>query len=180
MSKLFYAILLGLVGAGIVHIVILLLIPAFSERDAWSRLEKSGPTYSFVKTVTDDDTVQTIKSADPLFESAACRFDLRNGPVRILGTGTVPFWSVSVYDRRGQNLYSFNDRIATGGVLDLLIVNPAQILELRKDPPPEIVSAVIAETEIEEGVVVLRSFMPDSSWSRHVQNYINQAVCETF
>lgn len=180
MSKLFYALLLGLVGAGIVHIVILLLIPAFSERDAWSRLEKSGPTYSFVQTITDDDTVQTIKSADPLFESAACRFDLKNGPVRILGTGSVPFWSVSVYDRRGQNLYSFNDRIASGGILDLLIVNSAQILELRKDPPPEIVSAVIAETEIDEGVVVLRSFMPDSSWSNHVRNYMNQAVCETF
>jgi uncharacterized membrane protein len=179
MSKAFYAILLGLVGAGIVHIVILLMIPAFSERDAWSRLAENGEPYSFVQTVRDDDTVLTIKSNDPLFESAACRFDLTNGPVRILGTGTVPFWSVSVYDRRGQNLYSFNDRIASGGVLDLLIVNPAQILELRKDPPPEIVTAVIAETEITEGVVVLRSFVPDNSWGRRVRDYMNRAKCES-
>ena len=179
MGRFFYVILLGLVGAGIVHIVVLLLVPVFSERDAWSRLAKKGVPYSFVQTVRDDDTVLTIKSNDPLFESAACRFDLSEGPVRILGTGTVPFWSVSVYDRRGQNLYSFNDRIATGGILDLLIVNAAQILELRKDPPPEIVSAVIAETDITEGVVVLRSFMPDASWRQLVQDYMSRAVCES-
>jgi len=38
MRKLLYAVLLGLIGAGIVHIVILILLPLFSQRDAWSRL----------------------------------------------------------------------------------------------------------------------------------------------
>jgi len=37
LRRLFHAVLLGLVGAGIVHIVVLLLVPEFSERDAWSR-----------------------------------------------------------------------------------------------------------------------------------------------
>ena len=44
MLRLAYAVLLGLFGAGIVHIVALLMVPSFSERDAWSRLaETSGP-----------------------------------------------------------------------------------------------------------------------------------------
>jgi uncharacterized membrane protein len=36
MLRLFYILLIGIVGAGIVHIAVLLLLPQFSERDAWS------------------------------------------------------------------------------------------------------------------------------------------------
>jgi len=42
MRKLIYAALLGLVGAGIVHIAVLLMVPDFSERDAWSRLAQAS------------------------------------------------------------------------------------------------------------------------------------------
>lgn len=180
MRSLLYAIALGLVGAGIVHIVILLMVPTFSERDAWSRLAESGDLYSFVRTERDDARAVSIKSDDPLFESAACRFDLTNGPVRIVSTGNVPFWSISIYDRRGNNLYSFNDRTAAGGDLDLVVVTPAQILELRKDPPPEIISSVFAETNASEGVAVLRSFVPDASWANQVRDYMSRAECEPF
>ena len=45
MRRLLHAILLGLLGAGIVHIVVLLLVPEFSERDAWSRLAMASDLY---------------------------------------------------------------------------------------------------------------------------------------
>ena len=38
---------------------------------------------------------------------------LEEGVVRIDNAGKVPYWSASVYDRSGQNIYSFNDRTAT-------------------------------------------------------------------
>jgi uncharacterized membrane protein len=38
MLKLIYAVLTGLIGAGIVHISSLMLIPLVSENDAWTRL----------------------------------------------------------------------------------------------------------------------------------------------
>jgi len=37
-ARLLYAVVLGLVGAAIVHIAVLFLLPRLSERDAWSRL----------------------------------------------------------------------------------------------------------------------------------------------
>ena len=46
-----------------------------------------------------------------------------------------PFWSVSVYDRSGQNIYSFNDRTPPDGNLDFVVLTPAQMIELRKDLP---------------------------------------------
>ncbi|TIU61349.1 MAG: DUF1254 domain-containing protein, partial [Mesorhizobium sp.] len=45
MRRLFHAMLLGLIGAGIVHIIVLMLVPEFSERDAWSRLAMASDLY---------------------------------------------------------------------------------------------------------------------------------------
>jgi uncharacterized membrane protein len=45
MRKLLYAVLLGLVGAGIVHILVLMMVPELSERDAWSRLSMASDLY---------------------------------------------------------------------------------------------------------------------------------------
>ena len=53
--------------------------------------------------------------------------------VRIKAPGNVPFWSVSVYDRSGHNIYSFNDHTATGGKLDSVVLTPAQMIEVRKE-----------------------------------------------
>ena len=48
MLKLLYALLVGLFGAGIVHIAILFLVPDFSERDVWSRLAMVSDYYRVV------------------------------------------------------------------------------------------------------------------------------------
>ncbi|MCV0396162.1 MAG: DUF1254 domain-containing protein [Rhizobiaceae bacterium] len=177
MRSLAYALLLGLVGAAIVHIAVLLMVPAYSERDAWSKLAAAAGPYSIVR-VSGDETVEPLVSGiDPLFEAAACRFDLSEAPARLAGRETVPFWSVSVYDRAGVNLYSFNDRTADQGLLDLLIVTPAQMLELRKELPAEYERSVIVETEATEGIVVVRAFRPDAEWRAEVLRFLEGVTC---
>lgn len=177
MKRLAYALLLGLVGAAIVHIAVLLMVPAYSERDAWARLADAGGYFSMVR-VSGDDTVEPLVSGiDPLFEAAACRFDLAEAPAHLSGRETAPFWSVSVYDRAGVNLYSFNDRTADRGLLDLLIVTPAQMLELRKELPAEYERSVIVETEAGEGMVVVRAFRPDAEWRRQVLGFLENVSC---
>src|SRR5690606_14462883 len=116
-----YALLLGLVGAGIVHIAILLLLPVLSERDSWSRLATAGDLYALVRLHGGPGSEPLVRSWDPLFDARACRFDLTEGIVHVFADGSVPFWSVSVYDRNGQNIYSFNDRTGSGGNLDFAV-----------------------------------------------------------
>ena len=98
MRRLFHAVLLGLIGAGIVHIIVLMLVPEFSERDAWSRLAMASDLYRMTRLDAEAGGAPVVKSVDPLFYAAACRFDLAEGMVRIKAPGHVPFWSVSVYD----------------------------------------------------------------------------------
>jgi len=178
MRRLLHAILLGLVGAGIVHIVVLLLVPEFSERDAWSRLAMASDLYKMTRLDAEAGGAPVVKSVDPLFYAVACRFDLTEGMVRVKAPGNVPFWSVSVYDRNGHNFYSFNDHTATGGVLDTVVLTPAQMIEVRKQLPEDLQGAIFVETPIDEGIFVIRSFVPDDSWKPVVTRFLEQSSCE--
>ncbi|RWM83730.1 DUF1254 domain-containing protein [Mesorhizobium mediterraneum] len=178
MRRLLHAILLGLLGAGIVHIVVLLLVPEFSERDAWSRLAMASDLYRMTRLDAEAGGTPVVKSVDPLFYAAACRFDLSEGMVRVKAPGNVPFWSVSVYDRSGHNIYSFNDHSATGRVLDSIVLTPAQMIEIRKELPEELQGAIFVEAPVDEGMFVIRSFVPDDSWKPVVSRFLEQSSCE--
>jgi len=178
MRRLLHAILLGLLGAGIVHIVVLLLVPEFSERDAWSRLAMASDLYRMTRLDAEAGGTPVVKSVDPLFYAAACRFDLSEGMVRVKAPGNVPFWSVSVYDRSGHNIYSFNDHSATGRVLDSIVLTPAQMIEIRKELPEELQGAIFVEAPVDEGMFVIRSFVPDDSWKPIVSRFLEQSSCE--
>jgi uncharacterized membrane protein len=177
MLKLAYALLVGLVGAGIVHIAVLFLLPQFSNRDAWSRLAMAADFYRVVRIDAAAGEPPLVTSIDPLFYAAACRFDLGEGIVHVEAPGKVPFWSVSVYDRGGQNIFSFNDRTAQSGLLDFVVLTPAQMIEVRKQLPEEFEQSVFVETSVDEGIVVIRSFVPDPSWRQIVQGFLGEVSC---
>ncbi len=178
MRRLLHALLLGLVGAGIVHIVVLMLVPDFSERDAWLRLAMASDLYKVTRLDTEAGSAPGVKSVDPLFHAVACRFDLQDGPVQVTAPGGVPFWSVSVYDRNGHNLYSFNDRTTTNGTLNAIVLTPAQMIEVRKELPEGLEGSVFVESDIGEGIVVIRAFVPDDSWKPAVARFLDQSACK--
>jgi uncharacterized membrane protein len=179
MARLFYALLLGVLGAGIVHIVVLFLLPSMTDRDAWSRLSGAGDLYQTVPLDRQRGPGRVLRAKDPLFEAVACRFNLDDGGVHLRAAGHVPFWSMSIYDRSGRNIYSFNDRTAMEGELDVVVVTPLQMVELRKDLPKTLEKSVFVEADIGEGIVVARSFVPDESWRPVIAAYLSGLACAT-
>lgn len=177
MRRLFHAMLLGLVGAGIVHILILMMVPELSERDAWSRLSMASDLYRMSPLKAESGGQPVVKSVDPLFMASACRFDLADGMVHVQAEGKVPFWSVSIYDRNGYNIYSFNDHSAASGALDTVALTPAQMLEVRRQLPDDLDGSIFVETPMEEGIVVLRAFVPDESWRPAVTRFLERSSC---
>ena len=176
MIRLLYAILVGLVGAGVVHVIILLILPHYSERDAWTRVAANADYYHFTR-MSGEDARPVMRGVDPFFDTVACRFDLSEGVVHVKAAGHVPFWSVSVYDRHGQNIYSLNDRAQALGDLDLVLVTPAQMIELKKSVPKEFEKSVFMEADVGRGIVAIRSFVPDETWKKAVADYLNNASC---
>lgn len=176
-ARLAYAVIVGLVGAAIVHIAIVLMLPYYATNDAWTRLESAAPPLQTVRVDASSSPSGMSAGTDPFFGAVACRFVLGQSPVRISAAVEAPFWSVSIYDRRGLNVYSINDRVAAGSSLDLILVTPAQRAALADDPQAELEHAILVELSEERGIAVLRAFVPDPSYEPVVDAMLSGVRC---
>ena len=96
MRNLLLAIATGLVGAAVLHIVIVLALPAWTGKDAFSRAQELGETHRFF-TLANEPNITGFYNDDPHIRSAVCRFDLSQDPVRIIARGNVALWMLSIF-----------------------------------------------------------------------------------
>lgn len=178
MRRLVYAGVVGLVLAGIVHILIVLLIPSYADKDAWAKLEQRGDPWQFAIVSEPNRLSSDLPNVDPAFGIAACRFDLSEAPLRVSAQGDLPFWSVAIFDRKGRNIYSFNDRTAIDRQLLLLVVEPVQMAQIRKNPPTETDRAVLFESTATRGFVLIRALQNNDTWRESVESFLKSAQCE--
>ncbi len=178
--QVIFAIATGLVGAALLHLVIILLLPDFSERDAYTRVLAKGEIHRFYRLGEKPDRTGLAKD-DPFVELAVCAFDVSRAPVRLTASnGAVPFWSVAIYDQSSNEVFSINDRTSTGGVLDLVIATPVQLTALRKALPQATTQSILVETLQAEGYVVLRALTPQRSFSAIASAFLDGATCAPF
>ena len=180
MKRLLYGLLVTLVVASIVHIMIVLLIPSYAAKDAWAKLEQVGEPWKFSIVAAPGGQNSKLPTVDPAFGVAACRYDLREAPLSVEAGGNLPFWSVAIFDRQGRNIYSFNDRTAIERKLFLIVVDSVQMAQIRKNPPPEADQAVLVESDLNEGFILLRALQSDDSWAPAVNRFLTDAKCQRF
>ncbi len=180
MKRSFYVLSVAFVLAGIVHILIVLLIPNYAARDAWAKLEQVAAPWSFSIVALPGQSNEILPLVDPAFGIAACRFDLSQAPLWVSAEGQLAFWSIAIFDRQGRNIYSFNDRTAIERQLSLIVVDPVQMAQLRKNPPASVDKAVLVETNTAEGFVLIRALQENQSWAAPVLQFLTSARCERF
>ena len=173
------SIVAGLVMAGIVHIAVILLVPVLASQDAWSKLLVTGPEWQFARLNSSKSAhANLLSEIDPLFQISACRYSLSSGSLRVRSNGNLPYWSVAVFDRYGGIIYSFNNRTAIDQKLNLLVVTPLQMSQLRQNPPESIEQAIVVEADINRGFVLIRALQSDLTWAPAVDNFLGEASCE--
>ncbi len=178
MTRAFHIILLSVLGAAIVHLAILVLLPVLSERDAWARMAARSDLLRSVR-LGPTEADSPVRLDDPFLVGAACRFDLHHhGVLHVTAGSGPPFWSVSIHDRRGYNLASFNDRTAAGGRLDLAVATTAQLADLRRELPDALSRSIYVEVDDPQGIVVLRAFRPDPTWEPVVEAFLASFACQ--
>lgn len=177
MKRTLLFVLGGLLLGGIIHIAIVFLVPFYAPNDAWAQVERFGRDGEFHTLPVPEAGAEPLASLDPRMVHAVCRFTLSNGPVRVRASFPDEFWSVAVFDRRGRNIYSLNDRAAERSRLDLAILTPIQMAQLRQDPPAALETAIVLELPIESGFILLRAFVPDDSFLPSVTAALRNADC---
>lgn len=167
----------GLLLGGVIHIAIVFMVPYYASKDAWAQMRRFGPDGQFHLLPLPEAGAEALASLDPRMLHAVCRFTLAGGPVRMLVGFPDEFWSVAVFDRRGRNVYSLNDRSAEGSRLDLAILTPVQMAQLRQDPPASLETAIVLELPIDAGFALVRVFVPDDSLLTTARQSLAAADC---
>lgn len=175
-----YAVLTGLIGAAILHLVIILSLPQFSDRDAFTRVLAEGEINQFHRLGAVPDAAGLSKD-DPFLDVAVCGFDLSESPIRLSGTNPgVPFWSLGIFDGRSDEVFSINDRTSADRSLDVVIGTPQQLTQLRKALPEGLSQSILVESADTDGFVVLRAMAPRPSVEPFVSEFLDKASCAPF
>lgn len=174
-TRLIYLSICSLILAGIIHIIIILLIPSLGSRDAAKQIANKLDTHKFYSIV--DENQLGISNKDPFLKLSVCKFDLLNTAIQIIGPKTKTFWSASVFDEKGRVIYSMNDRTAIKNQLNMIIVNPIQMADIRQTQPEEIETSILVESQNMKGFVLLRALVPDKSWDSHSLDFLRNAEC---
>ena len=177
--RIIYYALCALVLAGIVHIAIILLIPTYGTRDAYAVISRKMEPFVF-RQIAGTGSGTLLSDIDPFFSYGVCRFELSQAGMLMSGPKIDSFWSATVLDEDGTVIYSLNSRTALDRKLDLILLNAVQILRLREAQPVEAETAVIVETDVKAGFVVLRVLTPDESWQEPADNYLKTVSCQPY
>jgi uncharacterized membrane protein len=174
------SVVVGLIGAALLHLIIVLLLPQFSDHDAYTRVLAEGESQRFWRLGASPDKAGLAKD-DPYLETAVCAFDLSETPVRVAAANPgIPFWSLAVYDSGSNELFSINDRTAVAGALDVVLATPVQMTLLRKNLPASANQSILVENGSPDGYVVLRALAPRQSFADGVSEFLDKATCAPF
>ncbi|BCP52785.1 membrane protein [Kaistia sp. 32K] len=177
MIRLLLYVLGGLLLGGIIHIAAILLLPDFANRDAWTSLGRFGRDGAFHLLPMSEPGTEPLPYLDPEMAYAACRFSLENGPIRIKAAMPDDFWSIAVFNRRGSNVYSLNDRSAERADIDLVIATPVQMAQLRENPIAALDQSIVIQVPITRGFALIRSFVADPTLLGKAETMLRAANC---
>lgn len=179
MRNLLVAILAGLAGAVILHIVIILAIPQFTTTDAWSQVTKLGSADRF-HTLGKEPGSEGLANANPYLRSAICIYDVSEAPLRVTAKGPLPFWSLAVFDRHSNELYSMNDRSAVERQVDVTLATPLQMIDLKRQKPADLAKSILVEVSQPDGYIVLRTIAEDQTVDAIARTFLAGASCSAY
>jgi uncharacterized membrane protein len=179
MSRLLFWIFGGLVLGGLIHLVVILTLPGAATRDIWHRFEAAAPLETLV--VFDDIAPGEANplGLDPELLYAVCRLELGDGPGIVNGQLPLAFWSVSVFNRQGNVIYSTTNRSGSGALLDMGLFNPAQTRLLAEQRFEIDEGLLIVEAGGNDATVVVRLAPPHPAMRERYRDALANLSCDT-
>lgn len=163
--------------AVVVHILVVLTIPHNVVHSAYNNLVNFGEDRQFNLLPAVQPGKEPLPGLDPAMKHAACRYQLEDGPVLFTASIPVPFWSIGVFNEAGETLYSLNNRTAGSDILSMLLLTPEQLSILRENPPADLDTLIVIETEDTHGFALLRAFSPHDYQDLEVDLALKSAYC---
>ncbi|WP_310620747.1 DUF1254 domain-containing protein [Flexibacterium corallicola] len=169
----------GVLLAGVIHILIVLNVPVQVPYSTYETVAKLGPDRMFNLLPPVLPRTEPLPDLDPALRYAICRFEMKDGPVRLSADLASPFWSIALFNAKGQTIYSLNDRTADEDGLTMLLITKEQLSILRENPPRDLEEMIVVETTIDKGYALLRAFQPTRAHAPRILKSLDDAECSS-
>ncbi|MFO7478580.1 MAG: DUF1254 domain-containing protein [Methyloceanibacter sp.] len=171
-------IALGLVLAGLIHVVAVLMLPSLAPRNAQARLAALGPANTMIELPAASPGRQAMPMMAPDVRYAFCRFDLADGPVRLRAAVPDELWLVALYTPEGENFYSVVGADMKRPEIDLIIVAADQTVEeAGVDAPEWSDEIIVVNAPANEGIALIRAPLAGPSRASQAELALRATSC---
>jgi len=170
-------VLAGVVLGGIIHILVILALPALASDGLWSRMTAIGAASRTVVLAGVTADQPNPLRLDPEMTYAVCEIDLRKGPGILRGTLPASFWSVAVYAPSGAIIYSTTNRDAVGNTLEVGVFNTAQTRLLAEQKLDIAEGLLIVESSSDDILAVVRLAPTHQAMRSRYEEALSGLVC---
>jgi len=167
----------GALLGGIVHLATIIVLPRTATQDAYSRLEAIAPVNTVVALPAPTPEKAILPFSDPAFASAVCRYDLSQGPLKLVAPLSSAYTSVSFYTRNNIAYYAINDRAAGRRAIELDLMTVEQHEELPDDENITAADRLIVESPTVTGLIAIRALAPAPGLMPMAEKAVSTAKC---
>lgn len=168
----------GALLGGIVHLATIIILPRTATQDAYSRLTAIAPVNAVASLPEPTPEKAVMPLMDPAFASAVCRYDLRQGPMKLTVPISLSYTSVSFYTDRDIAYYAINDRSAGRRAIELDLMTAAQHSEMPEDEDITAADRLIVESPTLTGLIAIRALAPNPGLMPMAQRAVDAARCQ--
>ena len=171
-------IVLGLVLAGLIHIVAVLTLPMLAPRNAQARLAALGPANTMIELPPASPGHQAMPMMAPDVRYAFCRFDLTNGPIRLRAAIADELWLIALYTPEGENFYTVAGADMKRAQLDLILAAADQTVEeAGVDAPESSDEVLVVNAPVTEGIALICAPLAGPSRAARAENALKDTSC---
>ena len=171
-------VVLGVVLAGLIHIVAVLTLPILAPKNAHARLATLGPANTIIELPAAAPGRQVMPMMAPDVRYAFCRFDLTNGPVRLKASVADDLWLIALYTPEGDNFYSVAGADMKRAQIDLVITAADQTIEeAGVDAPETSDEVVVVNSPVTEGIALIRAPLVGPSRAAQAEHALKTTFC---
>lgn len=177
MIRLVFTVVVGILLGGVVHLVSVLALPRIATQDAYSRLTPLTQLNAVTQLASSEPGTAPMPFMDPALATAVCRYDLSDGPIKLVVPVSQSYTSVSFYTRNEIAYYAINDRSAGKKVIELDLMTEAQHGELPEDEEVTAADRLIIDSPTSTGLIVLKALAAEPGLMPQAQASLAAAKC---
>jgi len=183
-SKLFnlwsiYWLIAGLLLGAIIHLVTILTLPHLSEHKAWDRIGNAYPINAMTILPPISPDAQPLPFMAPDIRYAICRYNVKDKPLVVRTTLLNENWSIAVFDKLGDNVYTVSGANLRSNNVDIkisLAENDKLKFGIRQNQ--FIDSGIPVKVNAPEGLVMVRAPVLSKAYTDQAITHLRMASCK--